>query len=321
MRLLPFLTVILPRNLVSYWIGVLSRLKRPRWLVSYAQTVFVTATGVDLGEAEVPAGGYPSLEALFSRRLRPGQRPLSGRLVSPADGQLLPTRVFEDSKDLPNMKSLSAASQQISIKGLEYSAAELLNETAAQPVLAQTVYLAPHNYHRVHSPVSGHLERVRYIPGDLWPVNGPMRRFLPKLYERNERLVFNLKTEGGHSLWLVMVGSFNVGRMWASHLNQTRKSITDVDADADADQKKPDQQRGLEHRTRCQDLSNLWPRQFGTFGAVDFHIGKELAIGEELGGFKLGSTVVVLYDHGAVEELQPRFTTVQESILLGQPLT
>ena len=34
-----------------------------------------------------------------------------------------------------------------------------------------TTYLSPRDYHRVHTPIRGHLVKTRYVPGDLFSVN------------------------------------------------------------------------------------------------------------------------------------------------------
>ena len=76
-----------------------------------------------------------------------------------------------------------------------------------------TIDLAPHNYHRVHSPVGGVIRKIRYIPGELWPVNEPFVRFMPRLFNRNERLSFEIRLPNGGVVHAVMVGALNVGNL------------------------------------------------------------------------------------------------------------
>ena len=64
-----------------------------------------------------------------------------------------------------------------------------------------TIYLAPHNYHRVHSPLAGKLESITYIPGDLWPVNPPVVKQIPRVFSRNERVVFEIITENNNRVF------------------------------------------------------------------------------------------------------------------------
>src|SRR5690606_13508208 len=51
-----------------------------------------------------------------------------------------------------------------------------------------TIYLAPHNYHRVHMPLDATLAKSIYIPGKLFSVNRMTTDLIPNLYARNERL-------------------------------------------------------------------------------------------------------------------------------------
>ena len=53
---------------------------------------------------------------------------------------------------------------------------------------------------------------MRYIPGELWPVNKPAVNYVPKLFCRNERLVFTIETPKG-KVHAVMVGALN-GQEW-----------------------------------------------------------------------------------------------------------
>ena len=49
------------------------------------------------------------------------------------------------------------------------------------------MYLAPGDYHRVHSPVDGEISLVRGIAGDLYPVNSIGEKHIPQLFVRNHR--------------------------------------------------------------------------------------------------------------------------------------
>src|SRR5690606_26146844 len=136
-------------------------LKRPliRWFASHY--------AIDLSEAEHGSlDAYPTFNAFFTRALKPGARPLDGgdtTVVAPADGVVTEFgRVREG--------------QLVQAKGLDYSLAALLGETdeAVAPYLDGeflTIYLAPHDYHRVHVPLDGELLRTRYLPGRRFGVN------------------------------------------------------------------------------------------------------------------------------------------------------
>ncbi len=285
---LRFFLGILPRNLVSRVTGWLARLRLPAPLQSLANTLFARTFSLNMGEAQnADPSSYSSIEDLFIRHLRPGIRPVQSRYASPADGYLAWSNALRH----------GAA---IQAKGIDYDPARLVwgKDASRHAIEAAdfkwftTVYLAPHNYHRVHSPVSGLVRAVRHIPGDLWPVNDPFVQFFPDLFSSNERLVFDIELAPNHdtgsqnseSMWahVVMVGAFNVGRMTTHFLpgfatnSQSALAQTPVMATVEA--------------------------------------------GDELGAFLLGSTVVVVLNAAATSFLKPVQAAGNRPILMGQPL-
>ena len=114
-------------------------------------------------------------------------------------------------------------------KGVHYSASELLggDPTFAAPFAGgafATLYLAPHNYHRVHMPLAGSLRLARYIPGDLFSVNVATAEGVPGLFVRNERIACVFDTAAG-PMAVVLVGALFVGSMslaWAGEVRGER---------------------------------------------------------------------------------------------------
>ena len=99
-------------------------------------------------------------------------------------------------------------------KGRDYTLAELLGETGADVQSLEggryfTIYLAPHNYHRVHSPLAARLKRTRYIPGARFSVSRATAAAIPRLFCRNERVVCWFDTDHG-TMAVVLVGALNV---------------------------------------------------------------------------------------------------------------
>lgn len=80
----------LPLASLSRGWGWLTSLHLPQPLMTLVIWIFAEATGCDRSEAERDIGDYSSLSQWFTRRLRPGLRPISERsdLVSPADGTI-----------------------------------------------------------------------------------------------------------------------------------------------------------------------------------------------------------------------------------------
>ncbi|NJD08794.1 MAG: phosphatidylserine decarboxylase [Methylococcaceae bacterium] len=99
-------------------------------------------------------------------------------------------------------------------KGREFSVGELLGgdeEREAQFASGSfaTVYLSPRDYHRLHMPVAGRLRQMIHVPGRLFSVNAGTARAVPNLFARNERVAAIFETEVG-PMALVLVGAIIV---------------------------------------------------------------------------------------------------------------
>ncbi len=75
-----------------------------------------------------------------------------------------------------------------------------------------TLYLAPSNYHRIHIPLSGRLLTMRYVPGRLFSVSQRNVGRIPQLFARNERIILHFKTDVGF-MAVILVGALIVGSM------------------------------------------------------------------------------------------------------------
>ncbi len=197
--------------LLSRLAGRLADLKPPAAVLRPLLRAYVRLYGVDMAEAAEPLEAYPSFNAFFTRRLKPGLRPLPsepGLLVSPADAKLT------------SVGPVPADGRLEQVKGHTYALDELLvsAEEAARfsGGVQATLYLSPSMYHRVHSPLDGRVRAWTYRPGRLFPVNALSVRTVERLFTRNERLVVFLESDAFGPVALVMVGASNVGRMTLS---------------------------------------------------------------------------------------------------------
>ena len=272
------LAKVLPMNAVSWVTGKVAELSLPQPLQKSLNKGFAKAFGIDVGEAEKPISEYASIEDFFTRKLKDGARPVSGELCSPADGIL-------------SVSGLAENATAIQAKGLTYSLHELMfGEKGTESVSLKywaTIYLAPHNYHRVHSPISGTLSQIRYFPGELWPVNKPSVGFTPRLFTRNERLVFDIKTAQG-TLYLAMVGALNVGKMTTPFLPNfaTNKGFLKAES-----------------------------QQVFVLDQV-----YDLKAGDEIGTFLLGSTVIIAFDEALAKEYRMKQAWRSRPVKMGEPL-
>lgn len=153
--------------------------------------------------------------------------------------------------------------QIVQAKGRDYSVRELLacdKEIAEQFVHGQfaTLYLSPKDYHRVHMPIDAQLTSMTYIPGALFSVQPTTTRVVPKLFARNERLVVFFETKVGPMV-MVLVGATIVGAIGTSWHGDVKRTKKIISFD--------------------------YPQH-------------PLIKGDEMGYFKLGSTVVLLFANG-----------------------
>lgn len=197
------LLTALPKVLLSRLTGLLCSVPLPRWLRPGVYGWFARRYGAALDEAATPVTDYRSLQAFFRRALRPGARPIAAAaMVWPCDGRIVTTGTVHH----------GAITQ---VKGNDYDLADLLGDRALAAALdggsQATIYLAPGDYHRVHSPFAGEVEAVSALPGTLFPVNPPAVRCIERLFVRNSRHVFRCRLSTGQPAAVVMVGAYNVG--------------------------------------------------------------------------------------------------------------
>lgn len=197
------LLTALPKVLLSRLTGFMCSLPLPERLRPRLFGWFARRYGATLEEAAAPPSEFRSLQAFFRRALRPGARPIaSTALVWPCDGRIVTTGPVRGGR----------ISQ---IKGNDYELADLLGDRALAAALEggsqATIYLAPGDYHRVHSAFAGQVEAVVPLPGTLFPVNPPAVRCIDRLFARNSRHVFHCRLRTGQPAALVMVGAYNVG--------------------------------------------------------------------------------------------------------------
>jgi phosphatidylserine decarboxylase len=254
---------MVPKRAVSEAIGWGVSLGIPAALRTLMLTRFARIYGIELDEAEKPLAEYAGFDEFFTRKLRPGARPIddaSGRVVSPADGVIVEA-------------GLATAGKMIQAKGSDFDLASLLADPEAAARLQGgayvITYLSPKDYHRVHSPVAGQVVGWRHVPGTLFSVNAGNIRREPGLFVRNERFITLIEMDGGGLVAVVMVAAVGVGHVTVSY-------------DPEVATHQPEFFRSaLRHRRYEQ------PKSIGR--------------GEELGIFHLGSTTIVVFEPGRVE--------------------
>ncbi|MCH8538781.1 MAG: archaetidylserine decarboxylase [Alkalimonas sp.] len=259
------LQYIMPKHLISRMVGWLAA-ARLGVFSHLLIKLFIKAFKIDMTEAQHErARDYASFNEFFTRPLKDGIRPLAD------DPMIIAHPVDGTISQLGPITN----GELVQAKNHQYSLQSLLGgeATTAEPFLGgqfATIYLAPKDYHRIHMPVSGTLREMVYVPGDLFSVNPLTAEHVPNLFARNERVVTIFDTELG-PMALVLVGATivaSIETVWAGTITPpTGKSI---------------------HR---------W--QYPATGPTAVRLEK----GEEMGRFKLGSTVVLAFAPEQIEFL------------------
>jgi len=267
---------LLPHHLMSRAVRALthSRIKVIKnlqiWIIGWL-------TGVDWAEARYPrAVDYADFNSFFTRELAPGTRPIDPdplSYVSPSDGRISQCgRVTND--------------RMLQAKGHHFSLRALLAQDVAAPEFTNgffyTIYLSPRDYHRVHMPMDGQLQRMIHVPGRLFSVAPYTVRQVPNLFTRNERVISLFDTSHG-PMALILVGAMlvsSIQTVWAGTIASS-------------------------HGRRVS--TGDWSRR-----------GISLKKGEEMGRFNMGSTVILLLPATAVSVLSE--FGPDDSVLLGEKL-
>jgi phosphatidylserine decarboxylase len=198
-----------PKKVGSKFVGWVATRKLPHPWRSPLLGKFAKSYALKLEEAEFPLEDYPSLQALFTRRLKAGLRPqepsVPGFVNSPVDARIIAYGRIE-------------SGIAIQAKGFPYQITELLkqdpNAKRFEGGHFMTLYLAPKDYHRIHVPIEGKVSAVGRVEGELWPVNEASTTHVPRLYERNRRATWVAAGHGldqGLEVAAVLVGATHVG--------------------------------------------------------------------------------------------------------------
>ena len=270
---------LLPQQLLSRLVGVIARC-RAGWVRKPFISWFVRRYGVDMEEArETDPHAYRDFIDFFTRELRPGARPL------PQDESAV---VCPADGAISQLGTIDEG-LLLQAKGRQFSAEQLLGGDAERAQMYSTgnfmtVYLAPRDYHRVHMPLGGTLRQMRYVPGKLFSVNHTTAEHVPDLFARNERVICHFDTDRG-PMTMVLVGAMivaGVETVWAGEV--------------------------------CPGNRQAFTRDYSEHSPLI-----QIPRGEEMGRFKLGSTVILLFPPDAVEfhpDLAPG-----DRVRMGQAIT
>ncbi len=208
------------------------------------------------------------------------------RALKPGARPLAKTSIISPVDGYVSQIGTITSGQIFQAKGWHYSVQSLLGQNASINQVFQhgcfaTLYLSPKDYHRVHMPINATLQSLTYIPGKLFSVQPAATESIPGLFSRNQRLVALFDTPLG-PMAMILVGATIVGRIGTCwHGDVARKNK----------------------------IYQLNPTQNNT-----------LTQGDEMGYFKLGSTVILLFAQSENVTWDPALHAGSQ-IQFGQALT
>ncbi len=198
-------------SFISQQFGKFASKEFPVWFQKLVNSSYVKMMGLDMSEFEV-ASSYRSLNALFTREL-----------VSTRSFDESPSALISPADSLVSAQGTIENSLALQIKGMSYCVDELLSthfDSKSVDLLDGgeyiNLYLSPKDYHRYHSPAPLKILKAVHIPGKLYPVNFPSLKKRLNLFIENERVVIECLTLDGKTLFIVLVGALNVGKMSVS---------------------------------------------------------------------------------------------------------
>jgi phosphatidylserine decarboxylase len=178
-------------------------------------------TALNEAELEQPMWAYPSFNALFTRGVKVGLRPMpeSGdHFLCPCDGRVQDVGRIEKDKI-------------ITVKGIEYTIDSLLagaNGNAFLDGHYAIIFLSPADCHRIFSPQDGHIDEVIHVPGSRLLVHPPYQKKEYPVFALNERVILRMRTRLG-SCALILVAGWGVGHItfpWDRRFKPRARSLT-----------------------------------------------------------------------------------------------
>ena len=254
---------LIPQHLLSRLFGVFANSKTA-WFKNALIHCFIKVYQVNMQEALQPnPQAYPDFNHFFIRHLNPDAR----QCIAGDDNIACPV-----DGAISQVGHLSSG-QLVQAKGRQYSLVELFAglHVDSEPFVGghfATIYLAPKDYHRIHMPCAGTLKKMIYVPGKLFSVNPTTVRTVPKLFARNERVICLFDTALG-PMAMILVGATivaSIATVW--HGTVTPPTGHTI---------------------------HQWNYPNPNTQAIT------LAKGDEMGHFKLGSTVIVLFANQRIQ--------------------
>lgn len=258
---------LLPKKYLTKIIGWIAS-KQARWFTKIMIDIFIWYYNVDITESkETDTSKYKCFNDFFTRPLKNNIRPInlnSDIIIQPADG------VISQIGKINNDQIFQAKNHFYSLESLLAGNYQMANKFINGNFV--TIYIEPKNYHRIHMPYEGILKEIIYVPGELNSLNKTIINGIPNIFARNERVICYFNTCFGPFVQ-ILVGATIVGSIKISKI-------------------------GIITPPRYGII-----RRWSWRSSEPSNINKEKIIfnkGDEMGLFKMGSTVINLYPQNKI---------------------
>lgn len=255
----------LPLNVIGITAHHASSIPIPKPLRENAFRSYCSLVGCDVNEVLGDLRSFRSLSKFFGRSLRPDARPIdkTATLVVPCDGTVMKVGPV-------------GAYGTLEVKNLKYRLRELLGAGEREPLAASSVavadrkesgsrlwyvviHIAPGQCHRFASPAEWKIAERRHVEGHLLWMNPGIAR----LYTENERVS--------------MVGGWAHGLFAMTAVGAAGRGSISLDFEEES----------FKPRLRPN---------VGKISASAYFVPKSVEPGQPLGGFKLGSAIVLVFE-------------------------
>lgn len=273
------LQYLLPKRLITYLIGV-GAAWQGGWITHYLISLFIRFYNINLQECSTSnINTYKTFNDFFTRKLNMNTRPIDTNptsLTIPADGiisqlgKITNTQLFQIKGSTYHLDALLAGHDNI----INYFRNGIFT----------IIYIPPYDCHRIYMPCTGILKEVLYIPGELFSVNPNIVKNIPNIFSRNEKVICIFNTDFGY-MAQILIGAIISGSIeipWLGTITPPRTGV-------------------VKHWHYSTNVDNNTNSNNNNNSII-------LSKGEEMGLFKLGSTVINLFGNNKIilnEQLKP----------------
>lgn len=282
------LQYLLPKRWITYLAGLGASWKGG-WITYYVITLFTRIYKINIQESiKSNISDYITFNEFFTRKLHQHTRPIDNNpstLIMPADGIISQIGKINDTHIFP-IKGFS-----YNLDGLLAGHDNIINYFKNGSFII--IYIPPKNCHRIYMPCTGTLREMLYIPGELFSVHPNIIKNIPNILSRNERVICLFETNFGYMVQ-ILIGATIVGSIqttWSGTISPPREGIVKH-----------------WHYPSSTNINSTDEKK----NVVIIHKGQEMGL------FKIGSTVVNLFEDKKVslnQQLKPNDTTQ-----IGTPL-